>query len=88
MPKQSIANLARCVAVLCVYTDTKACTATVQRFVSDVETGGTDVVKHLALLCLGEIGKVVMQEKRISRRISYISDVILLSLCMCVCMTL
>jgi cullin-associated NEDD8-dissociated protein 1 len=59
LPKQSIANLARCIAALCCSSDAAKCEATVQRFINDVEkAGSSDASKHLALLCIGEVGSV------------------------------
>ena len=44
-------------ASLCVNTDEAVCFQTVARFATDVETGDSENARHLALLCLGEIGK-------------------------------
>jgi len=57
LPKQSIANTARFVAVLCVYTDRAVCMKTVDKFTRDVQEAPSDEAKLLALLSLGETGR-------------------------------
>jgi len=58
LPKPAVANLARCIAVLCVSTADAECAATVHRFVGEVQDdGSSDVVRHLALMSLGEVGR-------------------------------
>lgn len=55
--KQSQANIAKCIAALCVNATADQRKATVERFIADVRKAGTSRV--LALLALGEIGRRV-----------------------------
>lgn len=57
LPKQAVANVARCVAVLCLNTQKEKCQQTVSRFVDQLKRPSDDHMSHLYLMCLGEIGK-------------------------------
>ena len=57
LPKPAVANIARCVSVLCINTDVEACRATVRKFIQDVQSDASDTSRHLALMSLGEIGR-------------------------------
>lgn len=54
--KQVLSNIAKGVSALCLATDSKQRDATVSRFVKDL-TRKEEWAKHLALYCLGEIGR-------------------------------
>lgn len=56
LQKQAIANIARCMAVLCAQTSESARSKTVARLVSDMN-GPQETKKHLALLVVGELGR-------------------------------
>ncbi|CAN0314851.1 unnamed protein product, partial [Discosporangium mesarthrocarpum] len=56
IPKQSIGNIAKCMAVLCAHTGEGARGATVARLVDDMK-GANETKKHLALLVVGELGR-------------------------------
>jgi cullin-associated NEDD8-dissociated protein 1 len=60
LPKQAVANLARCAAALCVNTTQDALHATVATLVADASSEDrSDASRQLALICLGEVGKLV-----------------------------
>lgn len=57
LPKQSIANTARCIAVLCVHAPAGPRDNTIARFVAEVrQPTSSELQKHVALLSLGEVG--------------------------------
>lgn len=57
LPKSAIQNLAKCIAVLCINTSRQECEKVVSAFVNQIKSDASDPVKHVALLCLGEIGR-------------------------------
>ncbi|CAM9429024.1 unnamed protein product, partial [Choristocarpus tenellus] len=56
IPKQAIANIARCMAVLCAQANEDTRGNTVASLVKDMK-GENETKKHLALLVLGELGR-------------------------------
>ncbi|KAL6064787.1 Cullin-associated NEDD8-dissociated protein 1 [Balamuthia mandrillaris] len=57
--KQSLANIAKCIAALVVSVDVDNRKATVDKFIADIRKGKKENSKVLALLSLGEIGRQV-----------------------------
>ena len=56
LPRQSIINLAKCIAGICLKSDAKSRDKSVKKFSKDIQEGD-HAEKHLALLCLGELGQ-------------------------------
>jgi cullin-associated NEDD8-dissociated protein 1 len=55
-PRHSILNLAKCIAGICLKCDESDRNSTLKRFSKDIEEGKFSS-KHLALLCVGELGQ-------------------------------
>lgn len=62
LPKQCYSSIAQSVAAVTVATDAAKREATVQRFIKDVQKSD-EPAQHIALLCLGEIGRRMNLEK-------------------------
>ena len=56
VPKQSITNLAKCIAGICYICDASKREIMVKKFCDDIQSGDHST-KHLALLCIGELGQ-------------------------------
>lgn len=63
LPKQCYSSIAQCIAAVTAATDAGKRDGTVQRFVKDVQKTNEEPVQHIALLCLGEIGRRMNLEK-------------------------
>ena len=57
MAKQSVGNVAKCVAGICARASAPDRQATVQRLALDLQQAGDEKRRHLALLCVGELGQ-------------------------------
>ena len=55
VPRQSISNIAKCIAGICTVVPLQQRNVIVERFSGDL-SGVDDAQKHLALLCIGELG--------------------------------
>ena len=57
MAKQSVGNVAKCVAGICARASAVDRHTTVQRFAADLQQAVDEKRRHLALLCIGELGQ-------------------------------